>query len=346
VQRGTGRNGVDHRRHAGRDEPRAGQRGGREPDACFEAVITVLADLDDRLLRVGDIAQWRSVDGSVGRGTVEDRREFRPVDERNSRRLRYRIGDQRLLRLRRAGNRCQHDAGGCCFRNPREVGGQAARWREGPRPTEGWRAKPASGEQGVVVVVRRIDQYVGGRVFSPQQRRPRDRNEVRLPLEDDQFGRHLRYMDGRCASRQGRLRVGAGAAIEQIHDAFFREILREVFQPERRGRHNDPRPVERGCRHPAVQNMQVPAAITPDPGDQCLGVDDTFEARVGNLLDARHTIDRHQNCRRIADDNLGWRVVDLYRFWPDRLRSGKLPASRSRDMVAIAVGNCACNCCR
>ena len=105
---------------------------------------------------------------------------------------------------------------------------------------------------------------------------------------------------------------------------FFARLLREVIEPERRGRRNDPRPVERRCRHPAIQDMQVPGAITPDPGDQGLGVDDALEARVRNLPDARRTIDRHEDCRRIADDDLGWGVVNLYRFWLDRLRRCQL----------------------
>ncbi len=160
VQRRTRRDGVDRCRHRGGDAPRPGEIGRGEPYAGRHRVVGG-AGADQRHRGIDHVAQRRARDCGVLRWPVEAGREARPVLKRHGGGLRDRIGDQRLLRLRRAGHGGQHRARHRCRRDAREVGRQRVGGDEAPRPVQRRCAEPAPRHQHVVGVVAGLDEQVG-----------------------------------------------------------------------------------------------------------------------------------------------------------------------------------------
>ena len=185
--------------------------------------VDVRSDLNHRLRGVRDVRERRAVDRQILRRPIEVRREGRAVVERDRRRLRNRIGDRRLLRLRRTRHGRQHRARGRLRRDVRKVRRQRVARHESPGAGEGGGIEPAARDQHVVVVVADVDQHIARRVRCPQQLRAHDRLEVRLALEHDQLGRHLARVYRRHAVRERGLRVGLGAAIEHVDGAGIGE---------------------------------------------------------------------------------------------------------------------------
>ncbi len=296
---------VDHRRHAGGDSPRTGQLRRGEPDARGHRVEAVRGHLDHRRVRVRHVGERRAGDGRELRRAVEFGRELRPVLERHGRRLRDGVLDDRLLRLRCAGDGRQHGTGERMWRDAREVGRQRVVGDECPRPIEAARREPPAGEQRVVVVVGGVDQDVARRVRRPQQLRADNGHEIRLALEDDKLRGRLARVDRRHAVGERRLGIGLRPAVEEIDEAGLGELLRDIVDARGRQERLLPGSGDRGRRQPAVVHVDEEPRDEPVLQDQRARVDHPIEARIaGDGLDHRRAVDRHQDGRTVADQHL------------------------------------------
>lgn len=106
------------------------------------------------------------------------------------------------------------------------------------------------------------------------------------------------------------------------------ELLRDFVETEWR-RAWRPGARERIRRHPAVVHMQVVGIGKHRARDQRLGVDHPLEPGIGNVLDHRLPVDRHENRGAVAHDNGGRRVLDRLRC---RLRG---PGCRKRRLEPV-----------
>ncbi len=283
IDRRRRRDRVDHRRHRRRDAPRPRDLRGREPYAGDDRVVRIGRHLDHRLRRVRDVREWRPLDRRVLRRTVEIRRERRAILERHRRRLRNRIGDHRLLRLRRPSDGRKHRARERMRRNAREVGRQRIAGDERPRTGDPRRAEPAAGHQHVVVVVAGVDQHVARRVRRPQQLRADNRHEVGLALEHDQLGRDLARVDRRHAIGERGLRVGLGASVQQVDSAGRRQRLRDRVEralDERSDEPLRPRTADRARLQPPVVDVDVIGAACAVLQDQRPRIDHALRPRM------------------------------------------------------------------
>ena len=292
------------RRHRRCDGPRPRHVARREPDPGLHGVIRVRIHLDERQVGVHDVRERGAVDLPVLRRPVELRRERRSIVERNRGRLRNRCRDDCFLRLRRAGDRCKDDSGRRVRRDLCERGGQRIVRDIAPGPGQRSGREPPPGEQHEVLVVRSVDEDVGGRVVCPEQARAGDRSEIRLAGEHDQLGRVVRDIDGRRAAgeRQPLLRVRA--AVEKVHRAGLRELRGCRVQARGRVARDLPRPIHGVGLHPAVIDVQVVRRLRAVPQYQCARVDDPLQLRAAHRLPGRVTVHGDEQSRRVADDDV------------------------------------------
>ena len=213
----------------------------------------------------------------------------RPALARHHGRLRHRIGDHRLLRLRRARDSGQHGCRMAVRRDLPEFRRQVAALHEGPGTGELGRVEPAARDQDVVVVVVRIHDDVGAGIGDPEQIRAGDRLEPGLALEDDQLRGGGRDEELGRRAPQRRLRLALAAPFKQIDQPLLGELGGDLVDGRRRLRRHFPGAAEGIGQHPSVIEVEIDMAarVIEDEG---AGIDHPLigAARYG----AQHR-DRH-----------------------------------------------------
>ena len=247
VQRRGRRDAVDRVGDRGRHRPRAVERRGEEPDPGLQRVEVLGCRLDDRRRRIDDVVQRGAFDRPQLRQAVDDRGELGPALQRHRGGARDRGLDHRLLGLRRAGHRRQHDPGRRSGRDLAEVGRQVLAGDEAPRPGDQGRAVPAAGGQDVELVVAAVEQHVGLGVGGPEQARGADRLEVGLAVEHDQLGRGVADVDGRQRARP----------VQQVDRDMLGHLFGDLVELRHRLPHPPPGPVERIGLEPAVVGVEI-----------------------------------------------------------------------------------------
>ena len=184
---------------------------------------------------------------------------------------------------------------GLVVRDLREIRRQARGRHVLPRPRGRGRAEPAPGDEHVGVLVVDVLEHAARRVGHVEQLRVRDRIVVGLPVDDDELGRLRLHVDdrhGRGLQRRLRsLRVRGRSARHGIAVAGGQDLvvglLDVVLAAEVRVR-DLPRALDRGGRHPAVEEVEVELARARLQDDR---------ARVDQAL---HRRARSAACRRAS----------------------------------------------
>ena len=188
MDRAAWRDGVNRRGHAGCHRPRTERVGRDEPHPALAGVVTLRRHHDHRRRCVGRIAKRRAGNRHKARCPGIRHLQFGLL-ALDRRRLRNRVGDYRLLRLRGAGHRHEHVGFLAVGQDLLEITGQAAGRDERPRPVQIARLEPAPRNQDVVIAVVKVVEQGVARVPHVEQVRAGDRQKVGSAGSLEQFGR-------------------------------------------------------------------------------------------------------------------------------------------------------------
>jgi hypothetical protein len=166
---------------------------------------------------------------------------------------------------------------------------------------------PATGEEDVVAVGRRIKEHIIGGVGRPGEG-PHDRRKGGLPLEHEEFRWLLAYVDRGYPVRERGLRLNV-TTVNQVHLAALGQRLGHLVYARRQPHGLIPGLLKAPGEEPPVIHMEVVRVAPLRPENQRMGVDDPFELAIGNRPQDGRAIYKDEERRRITHKDRGRRVV-------------------------------------
>ena len=206
--------------------------------------------------------------------------------------------------------------------NLRESRRQRVRGDEGPRAVEARRLEPASGEADVVVLVAAVEEDVVGGVGDLEQRRVRDRSELRLAVQMHERSGPQAHVDRRDRIAVGLLDRIVGHQGDRI--GFLGEVLR-LIELESGDELVPPRALDVVRLVPVAGGIEIVGAGRLIEEDQRAGVDHPQEARPRKRAQRRLAVHEHEEGRRVAHD-------DPRRPVRDRERAGRAGGLGHREV--------------